>query len=292
MITIFTPTFNRRRLLRRLKNSIDSQTCKDFEWIIVDDGSSDGTEEMVNEWLKKDRSYSLSYYKQANQGKHIAFNYGVTMSKGEWFICVDSDDTLTPDAVSVMKNDLCGVDSRSVGIVYPQRLAGVEQSAQWEAISGKEVDIMDLKEVYGIPESAILLRKELIAGYPFPVFGSERFLPESWLYHRLIQNGKFQVRSHSFYVSEYLEDGLTKNIWKLWADNSIGALTVLEEKYVLAGKYSGMCKVLCKIKCIINLNTICIASKKRILENTPSKAMSILFYFPSLYFYHKRFNNT
>ena len=101
MISVFTPTFNRAKLLPNLKKCMDHQTCMDFEWIIVDDGSSDETEQLLKTWHQENHPYKLITYRQENQGKHIAFNRGVKLASTDWFICVDSDDLLDDDAVEI-----------------------------------------------------------------------------------------------------------------------------------------------------------------------------------------------
>lgn len=289
MITIFTPTYNRAHLLSRLKECMDNQTCRDFEWIIVDDGSTDNTSELVGSWQSQNLMYPMKYIKQTNQGKHIAFNTAVSHAKGEWFICVDSDDFLTENAVSTIFSDTKVVSDSCVGIVYPQNLKGSNKEREWEKIDGTSVDIIDLKIKYAIPESAIVMRVNDIKNIPFPKIKDEMFMPESWLYQKLIPKGNFFVHNIAFYVSEYFDDGLTKNIWGLWKNNPIGILSDISEKYELLDKYDFRIRIIEKIKCIININTICMASKKNVFKNSPSVGMSLMFYIPSIFFYFKRF---
>ena len=91
MITIFTPTFNRAYRLPDLYHSLQRQTNQDFEWLVIDDGSTDNTSELFEKW-KMDESFPISYIKQPNGGKHRAINRGVKEAKGEFFYIVDSDD--------------------------------------------------------------------------------------------------------------------------------------------------------------------------------------------------------
>jgi glycosyltransferase involved in cell wall biosynthesis len=98
MITIFTPTYNRAYSLRRLYDSLCKQTSNDFEWLVVDDGSTDDTENLINSFIA-DGKVDIRYFKQANGGKHRAINFGVREARGELFFIVDSDDQVTPDAV-------------------------------------------------------------------------------------------------------------------------------------------------------------------------------------------------
>ena len=100
MITVFTPAYNREETLPALYESLAKQTCKDFEWVIVDDASSDGTEGLIRSYIdSKDSSLTVRYYRQEHGGKHRAVNNGVSMADGEYFFIVDSDDRLLPDAI-------------------------------------------------------------------------------------------------------------------------------------------------------------------------------------------------
>lgn len=288
MLTIFTPTYNRKELLSRLKHSLDNQTNKEFEWIIIDDGSTDYTDELVAQWLNESQAYSIRYFKQLNQGKAAAFNQGVKLAKTEWFICVDSDDFFSESAVEIMDNDVTGIDENSIGIVYPQMMESKNNTA-WGKIHNCSIDIIDLKELYGIVESAILIRKSVLEKYQFPLKENEKFIPEGWLYQKLIKEGRFIVHNSTFYISEYQDDGLTKNMWKLWAKNSEGVLDMLFDKYYVLSKYPIKTRIISRAKCLINFNTICIAAKKSALKRTPSIIYSLILYIPSLYFYRERF---
>lgn len=100
--TVFTPTYNRAHVLHRVYYSLGSQTFRNFEWIIVDDGSKDNTRELVNEWAKES-DFPIRYYFQENKGKHIAFNRAVRLAEGELFLTLDSDDACIPLALEKFK---------------------------------------------------------------------------------------------------------------------------------------------------------------------------------------------
>ena len=104
LATVFTPTYNRARLLKRLYESLKEQSDKDFEWIIVDDGSKDNTEEVVQGFIKE-KSIPIKYLKKENEGKHIAINVGCDMAEGELFFIVDSDDYIPKEAIEEVKRD-------------------------------------------------------------------------------------------------------------------------------------------------------------------------------------------
>ncbi|MBD1903543.1 glycosyltransferase family 2 protein [Trichocoleus sp. DQ-A3] len=102
VFTVFTPTYNRAHTLHRVYESLKAQTYRDFEWLIIDDGSTDRTRELVEQW-QKEVDFSIRYIYQRNAGKHIAFNRGVREAKGELFLNLDSDDGCVPEALERFK---------------------------------------------------------------------------------------------------------------------------------------------------------------------------------------------
>ena len=99
LTTIFTPTYNRRQLIDNLYQSLLAQSNKSFEWLVVDDGSTDDSEEYFSKLLSKPQPFTIRYIKQENGGKHRAINRGVQNANGELFFIVDSDDTLLPNTI-------------------------------------------------------------------------------------------------------------------------------------------------------------------------------------------------
>ena len=98
IITVFTPTYNRAYLIGELYESLCNQSCKDFEWLVVDDGSTDDTEVLINSFIAENK-INIYYAKQPNGGKHRAINRGVRLAKGELFFIVDSDDQLPCESI-------------------------------------------------------------------------------------------------------------------------------------------------------------------------------------------------
>ncbi|MCI7302723.1 MAG: glycosyltransferase family 2 protein [Clostridia bacterium] len=109
MISVFTPTYNRAYILPALYQSLQRQTCRNFEWIIVDDGSTDNTSELIASWQKDHNDFTIIYRKQQNGGKHTAINYGVALASYKWFFIVDSDDYLRDDAIERIWVSRCGI---------------------------------------------------------------------------------------------------------------------------------------------------------------------------------------
>ena len=103
MITVLTPTYNRERTLTKAYNSLVEQECKEFEWLIIDDGSKDNTKKLVDKFIKENK-ISIRYFLKKNGGKHTALNYGIPKSKGDLILILDSDDYLSKDAIKLIKD--------------------------------------------------------------------------------------------------------------------------------------------------------------------------------------------
>ena len=120
MISVFTPTYNRGYIIDKLYQSLLEQTDKDFEWIVIDDGSKDETEEYFETIMKNDNPFPIYYQKVPNGGKHRAINKGVSLANGEMFFIVDSDDYLLPFAIERIK----------------QWFETLDDSKKWAGVSG------------------------------------------------------------------------------------------------------------------------------------------------------------
>lgn len=103
-ITLCTPTYNRAYIIEKLYHSLQKQTRKSFEWLVIDDGSVDNTESLLRKWQKEKNDFVIRYYKTSNGGKHRAVNYSLDLAQGDYYMVVDSDDYLTDDAVEKLCN--------------------------------------------------------------------------------------------------------------------------------------------------------------------------------------------
>lgn len=213
MITICTPTYNRAYTLPRLYDSLLKQTDMDFEWIIVDDGSKDETEELVSKWIDNDSTIQIRYVKKKNGGKHTAVNCGVENAKGEFFLIVDSDDYLEKYAVEQIKNDFKKLPiGKYAGLGYNKMFE--DKKLVGKTFQGDFVDATTLqRSQYGISgDKAEVFFTKILKKYPFPVFEGERFLTEAIVWNRIANDG-YLIRwlNQSIYICEYREDGLSMN---------------------------------------------------------------------------------
>lgn len=214
MITIFTPTYNRAYIIGNLYESLKKQTNKDFEWLVVDDGSTDNTESMFTELLADKRDFPVRYIKQTNGGKHRAINRGVKEARGEMFFIVDSDDTLTCDAVEKIKKWFFSLDGR----LKFAGVSGLRGNADNKVIGGggnggNYVDATNLerKSKNLLGDKAEVYYTDVLKKYPFPEFEGEKFITEEVVWNKIAADG-YYIRwfSDIIYFTEYLDDGLTK----------------------------------------------------------------------------------
>lgn len=225
MITIFTPTFNRGYIIGQLYESLQAQTCKDFEWLVVDDGSTDGTAQLFEDWCKE-KEFPVRYIHQANGGKHRAINRGVREAKGELFFIVDSDDRLIPDAVEQIAQysdrctgDIAGLCFRKInisngkvlGAPFPQKEI---KTNLWE-ISYKYHVLGDKAEVF---------RTDVLRQYPFPEIKGENFIPEALIWEQIADSYDLWWIDKGIYLCEYLEGGLTRSLKQNLKTNPNGFL--------------------------------------------------------------------
>lgn len=228
-VTVFTPAYNRAYTLGRLYESLLRQTDKRFCWLIVDDGSKDNTEELVDTWIQENM-IEIIYYKQENQGKPIAHNKGVELTKTELFTCVDSDDFLTDDAIAEILRVWAELPADCIGILgYIEREGGGILTRCSDATITKGT----LRYLYdhGLSGDTILIfRSNVIKKYMFPKFDGEKFIPEAYLYDLLDQEGKLFLMRKAIYVCEYLPDGYSAGMAKLLYQNPLGYFCYINQR--------------------------------------------------------------
>lgn len=245
-ITVFTPTYNRAHLIENLYHSLQRQTYHDFEWVVVDDGSADNTEELFGSIVREDNFFPIRYVKTENGGKHRAINRGVQEASGEMFFIVDSDDYLTDDALEVIdrmektipsakKDQFCGVcGTRGYNLNDPIGTS----------FKGEYIDVISLeREKYGIRgDKAEVFYTKIIRRYPFPAFEGEKFVTEAVVWDRMAADGlKLRFYNHITIICNYLPDGLTVQGEDLYFKNpkGYGAYLCQCSKF---GKLQGMNK--------------------------------------------------
>lgn len=278
-ICIFTPTYNRAYTLEALFESLKQQTSQRFYWLIVDDGSTDGTEALI-ERFKAANPFRIEYERQANGGKQRAHNTGVARCESELFFCVDSDDTLTPNAVETIldawktfRSDpsvagivgLCGKDGIApLGTRMPQN---VRTTTFW--------DLYYKRGHKG--DSALVHRTSILKEFPFFVAENEKFMAEPFVYHQIDQTYTLGVVDRILIVREYLDDGYTRNVRETTKQNPVGYMT-LKRMYIGYSDTFGL-KFYNSVLYLVG----CMLSKtKHGVSDAPHRGIAALAYLPAL----------
>lgn len=213
-LSILTPTYNRESTLQRLWASLEQQSFKDFEWLIVDDGSIDGTHAFVDD-IRARSDLNIRYLYKQNGGKHTALNLGVEHAQGKLTFIVDSDDWLTSDAVAQIRKiydrykdhkEICGYsflrkfpDGEINGDLFEQ---DYYEASYIEARVNSSDTHADKAEVYFT---------HVLREFPFPEFPDEKFLGEDVVWMRIARNYRMIHINKAIYIGDYLSDGLTSN---------------------------------------------------------------------------------
>jgi len=215
LFTVFTPTYNRKELLHRVYNSLQNQTFSGFEWLVIDDGSTDGTEDLIKFWQKKS-PFSIIYHKQPNQGKHVAYNTAAKFAKGELFTAIDSDDEIIPTTLERLKfhwdNFTIQEKSYVAGISF-------NSNDQFGNLVGtkfpKDYEVMDLMGMYYLNnvkgDKGGVVQTKVLYQYPFPENIKNVYVPESSFMFKVAKDWKmcFINESLRIYWLEKRQDSLS-----------------------------------------------------------------------------------
>jgi len=229
-LTILTPTYNRSNTLRRCYESLCNQTLTDFQWLIIDDGSTDGTCDLICELIEETNRFPINYYYKQNGGKHTAINYAQKYIEGELVLILDSDDILTTDAVREIKcywdkykNDktisglsLLKAENKeneliTVGLKYPH-----------DEFRSNYIEYRINGDIPG--DKCEVIRTDILKRYPFPVVEGEKFLGEGFLWIHVANEYDTIYINKVIYICEYLSGGLTKSGRKMRINNPLGGM--------------------------------------------------------------------
>ncbi len=237
-LTICTPTFNRAYILPKLYDSLNNQSCSSFEWLIIDDGSSDNTEEIVSLWLKKENNFPIRYYKKQNGGKCSAINYGLDLSQGELFLVIDSDDTVTHNAVEIVINLEKTINNKEqfCGVAFNLGLTKDNTPNKTFNDEYKDGSLLERYTEFD-GERAFAFYTEVHKKYKYPVFENEKFMTEAVVWNRIANDGyKMRFSNDIICIYEYRDDGLTKAGNSIFINNPHGYGLWLKEKDIFMNK--------------------------------------------------------
>ena len=249
LVTILTPAYNRGYILHELYNSLKVQSDRDFEWLVVDDGSRDNTEKLVQGFIKEN-VIRIRYIKKENGGKHDALNVGIAAINSPWTMIVDSDDRLTLNAVEEIRRYADKIPSykserKLAGIsflrAYPDGKINGERPEKNEVISNFIDNRINSRDE--LADKAEVYLTEVLKKYPFPVYAGERFLQENIVWIKIAFDYDMLFLNEAIYIGDYLEDGLTKNVMKNKLNNPIGmyenAALLMDARFTTINRIKG-----------------------------------------------------
>jgi glycosyltransferase involved in cell wall biosynthesis len=254
MITILTPAYNRGATLPRLYDSLCQQTELNFEWIVIDDGSTDNTSKIISKY-KENSIFKIIYFYQENGGKHRAINSAITRAYGDWLFIVDSDDILTRDAVSRLYQCIDSLDSEFVGACFRKAtLSGEVMGISGTNLKASMVISPTLAGYIFKGELAYFFRTHVMRNCPFPEFENEKFVPELYIWNKISDVGKIIFYTDKIiYLCEYLPDGYTNNFKFFFKSNPRGFGLFYRDQIIRDTRLFGKVKACIRsMQCILN----------------------------------------
>lgn len=263
ILTIFTPTYNRAHTIGRTYESLCRQTCKNFEWLIVDDGSSDNTRELIERWIDEN-IIPIRYIYQKNQGMHGAHNTAYRNITTELNTCIDSDDYMPDDAVENIitfwrKNG----SEKYAGLVG---LDITEKGLLGSKFSEKSISLTNYYDNGGTGDKKIVYRTEIIKKYPeYPIFDGEKYVSLASKYFLIDQDYQLLTLNIPLVVVEYQQDGSSYNMYNQYWKNPRGF--IYDRKLVLSYKPFFFKKIK---YCIHYISSKIIAKQWDIISDSPA----------------------
>lgn len=271
-LTVFTPTYNRAYVLKQCYDSLCRQTCKDFVWLIVDDGSSDNTKEIVDEWMTNDNGFEIRYVYKQNGGMHTGHNKAYELIDTELNVCIDSDDFMPDDAVELIVNFWEeNKDSSYSGIIALDVYKNGQVIGK-ELPNKKSTTLSGYYQNGGQGDKKLIYRTEIINQYPpYPEFEGEKFVPLDYKYLLADQDYELLIMNKPVCVVEYMEDGSSKNMLRQYYKNPRGFAFMRK----VSMKYdTGFFK---NFKtCIHYVSSSFISKNRKFVKESPRKGMTVL----------------
>ena len=284
-LTVFTPSYNRAHTLGRTYMSLCRQTCKDFEWLIIDDGSTDNTRDVVQEWLFADNGFRIQYVYKENGGLHTGYNKAIELMETELCVCVDSDGWMPDDAVEKILScwrekgtgDVAGIvgldfleNNQPIGGLLPQ----IDHCHYYE---------LEFKYNYR-KDNKIVIRVDLFKQVaPQPTYNGEKNFNPMYMIYKIDLDYEWIIINENLCFVDYQSNGMSNGLFKQYLDspNSFAALRILYSKFPGTS-------VVFQTKQYLHLcSSVCIARNFSWLHKSPHPLFAYLFiplgYLLSLY---------
>ena len=272
-LTVFTPAYNRAHTLPRTYESLLAQNCKDFVWLIVDDGSQDNTADLVRQWQEKDNGFEIRYIYKENGGMHTAHNTAYENIDTELNTCIDSDDMIAPGAVAKILAKWEQVkDLGYAGIV------ALDADLKGNIIGAgfpdemKETTLMGYYAAGGSGDKKLIYRTDVIKQYaPYPVFEGEKYVALAYIYRLIDQSYKLAVLNEIVCNVEYQTDGHSTGMWKEYVHSPRGFAAWRK----LCMQYPESLKRLI-VDCIHYCSSSLIVKNRSYIKESPKKLLTLV----------------
>lgn len=276
-LTVFTPTYNRAYCLHKGYEALCRQTCKDFVWIIIDDGSTDNTNELVSEWMKNDNGFTIRYVYKENGGMYTGYNAAIALAETELMVCIDSDDYMPDDAIEKILSfwdnhrdegyaGIIGLDSFESGEILGDKFP--EQ---------KSINLIDLaigKYKLNNRDRKIIVRTDLYKLVaPMKEFPEERDFNPHILHLQLSLKYDFLILNEKLCVVEYQADGMTNTVYKQYLRSPKSFRETRLFDMSIKGAPLGF-----TMKKTIHYISSCIISREPCISASPRKVLTIILY--------------
>lgn len=272
-LTIFTPAYNRANTIVRTYESLKKQNCKDFVWLVIDDGSTDNTSELVKQWQKCDNGFEIKYIYKKNGGMHTAHNTAYENIDTELNTCIDSDDCIAEGAVAkILEKWETVKDKGYAGII------GLDADLNGEII-GKgfpeglnETTVIGYYANGGSGDKKMVYRTDIIKKYPpYPTFEGEKYFSLGYKYRLIDQDYKLAVMNEVLVNVDYQPDGSSATMWKQYVMNPKGFAEW--RKICMQYPYS---KKRMFIDCVHYVSSSIISGNKNFVKESPEKLLTLL----------------
>lgn len=282
LITVFTPSYNRRNCIHKCYESLRNQTSYNFCWLIIDDGSIDNTEELVKQWQASEDRFQIIYEYKENGGLHTGYNRGIELADTELFVCVDSDDWMPKDAIERIETVWCQVkDKGYVGIMGIDRYENGDYVGDPFPDDITEMYLYEKLTVYNlIGDKKMVHRTDLLKKVaPMPTFKGEKNFNPSYMMYQLDQFGKLYVTNECYCIVDYQPNGMSSNIYKQYC-NSPNSFAKTRLLYLSFPNTS----LSFKLRHSIHYVSSCILAKKLFkgISESPYRFLSILSILPAM----------
>ena len=272
-LTIFTPAYNRAHTLPRIYASLFAQKSRDFVWLIIDDGSTDGTEDLVRGWMNSDNGFEIRYIRKENGGMHTAHNTAYENIDTELNVCIDSDDALAENAVEIILSEWKRVKSTGVA-----GLIGLDADFSGNIIGTRfpdgvtETTLSGFYAAGGSGDKKLVYRTDIITSVPpYPVFDGEKYVALAYKYLLVDQKYKMAAINRVLCSVEYQPDGSSNSMWRQYLANPRGfafwrkvCMTYPTSRYRLF------------VDCVHYCSSSVIAKNRNYIKESPRKFLTVL----------------